>query len=177
MTNKFVYVKDNMLSKKDCDNIIKTCDKSLLKSKDYQGYEYYDIKIMNLWKFLVDKSNLIIKDYLSKFPELDLINDTFALSNVRFKKFNKGKSFGDWHSEHCMDYPNRLLNIMYYLSDHNCGTEFYDGEVVKSKTGRAIVFPSYFTHTHKGQVCPDGKTRYILTGYFEFYKYGNRGKK
>ena len=175
--NKFVYVKDNMLSKKDCDNIIKTCDKSLLKSKDYQGYEYYDIKIMNLWKFLVDKSNLIIKDYLNKFPELDLINDTFALSNVRFKKFNKGKSFGDWHSEHCMDYPNRLLNIMYYLSDHNCGTEFYDGEVVKSKTGRAIVFPSYFTHTHKGQVCPDGKTRYILTGYFEFYKYGNRGKK
>ena len=175
--NKFVYVKDNMLSKKDCDNIIKTCDKSLSKSKDYQCYEYYDIKIMNLWKFLVDKSNLIIKDYLSKFPELDLINDTFALSNVRFKKFNKGKSFGDWHSEHCMDYPNRLLNIMYYLSDHNCGTEFYDGEVVKSKTGRAIVFPSYFTHTHKGQVCPDGKTRYILTGYFEFYKYGNRGKK
>ena len=175
--NKFVYVKDNMLSKKDCDNIIKTCDKSLLKSKDYQGYEYYDIKIMNLWKFLVDKSNLIIKDYLNKFPELDLINDTFALSNVRFKKFNKGKSFGDWHSEHCMDYPNRLLNIMYYLSDHNCGTEFYDGEIVKSKTGRAIVFPSYFTHTHKGQVCPDGKTRYILTGYFEFYKYGNRGKK
>ena len=128
--NKFVYVKDNMLSKKDCDNIIKTCDKSLSKSKDYQGYEYYDIKIMNLWKFLVDKSNLIIKDYLSKFPELDLINDTFALSNVRFKKFNKGKSFGDWHSEHCMDYPNRLLNIMYYLSDHNCGTEFYDGEIV-----------------------------------------------
>ena len=174
MTNKFVYVKDNVLSKKDCDNIIKTCDKSLLKSKDYQGYEYYDIKIMNLWKFLVDKSNLVIKDYLNKFPELDLINDTFALSNVRFKKFNKGKSFGDWHSEHCIDYPKRLLNIMYYLSDHNCGTEFYDGEVIKSKTGRAIVFPSYVTHTHRGQVCPDGKTRYILTGYFEFYKYGNK---
>ena len=111
--NKFVYVKDNMLSKKDCDNIIKTCDKSLSKSKDYQGYEYYDIKIMNLWKFLVDKSNLLIKDYLKIYPELDLVNNIFALSNVRFKKFNKGKSFGDWHSEHCFDYPNRILNIMY----------------------------------------------------------------
>ena len=42
--NKFVYVKDNMLSKKDCDNIIKTCDKNLSPSLDYQGYEYYDIK-------------------------------------------------------------------------------------------------------------------------------------
>ena len=31
------------------------------------------------------------------------------------------------------------------MSDHNCGTEFYDGEVVKSKTGRAIVFPSSIT--------------------------------
>jgi hypothetical protein len=174
MTNKFVYVKDNVLSKKDCDNIIKTCDKNLSKSKDYQGYEYYDIKIMNLWKFLVDKSNLLIKDYLKIYPELDLVNNIFALSNVRFKKFNKDKSFGDWHSEHCFDYPNRILNIMYYLTDHDCGTKFYDGEVVLSKKGRAIIFPSYFTHTHKGQVCPEGKVRYILTGYFEFFKRGNK---
>lgn len=174
MTNKFVYVKDNVLSKKDCDNIIKVCNKNLLSSKDYQGYEYYDIKIMNLWKFLVDKSNLLIKDYLKIYPELDLVNNIFALSNVRFKKFNKGKSFGDWHSEHCFDYPNRILNIMYYLTDHDCGTKFYDGEVVLSKKGRAIIFPSYFTHTHKGQVCPEGKVRYILTGYFEFFKRGNK---
>ena len=42
--SKFVLVKDNMLSKKDCNNIIETCNKNLLSSKDYQGYEYYDIK-------------------------------------------------------------------------------------------------------------------------------------
>ena len=168
--NKFVYVKDNILSKKDCDNIIKTCDKNLSPSLDYQGYEYYDIKKMKLWKFLVDKTILVINDYLKQHPELNLTTDPFALSNIRFKKFNKGKSFGSWHSEHCIDYPHRILNIMYYLSDHNCGTKFYDGEVVLSEKGRAVVFPSYFTHTHKGQVCPDGKTRYILTGYIEFTK-------
>ena len=32
MTNKFVYVKDNVLSKKDCDNIIKVCNKNLLST-------------------------------------------------------------------------------------------------------------------------------------------------
>ena len=168
--DKFVLVKDNILSKKDCDNIIKTCDKNLSPSLDYQGYEYYDIKKMKLWKFLVDKTILVINDYLKQHPEINLTTDPFALTNIRFKKFNKGKSFGDWHSEHCIDYSKRILNIMYYLSDHNCGTEFYDGEVVLSKKGRAIVFPSYFTHTHIGQVCPDGKTRYILTGYIEFTK-------
>tara|TARA_R100001377_G_scaffold4621_2_gene2627 strand:+ start:469 stop:975 length:507 start_codon:yes stop_codon:yes gene_type:complete len=167
--NKFVYVKDNVLSEKDCDNIIKICDKDLLSADDL-GYEYYDIKKIDLWKFLVDKSNLIIKDYLKIYPELNLVSNPFALSNVRFKKFNKGKSFGSWHSEHCIDYPHKILNVMYYLSNHNCGTKFYDGEVVLSKKGRAIVFPSYFTHTHKGEICPDNKTRYILTGYFEFIK-------
>ena len=168
--NKFVLVKDNILSKKDCDNIIKTCDKNLSPSLDYQGYEYYDIKKMKLWKFLVNKTILVINDYLKEHPELNLTTDPFALTNIRFKKFSKGKSFNNWHSEHCIDYPHRILNIMYYLSDHNCGTKFYNGEVVLSEKGRAIVFPSYFTHTHKGQVCPDGKTRYILTGYIEFTK-------
>ena len=167
--NKFVYVKDNVLSEEDCNNIIKVCDKNLLPADDL-GYQYYDIKKINLWKFLVNKSNLIIKDYLKLYPELDLVSNPFALSNVRFKKFNKGKSFGSWHSEHCIDYPYKILNIMYYLSDHNCGTQFYDGEVVLSKKGRVAIFPSYFTHTHKGEVCPDDKTRYILTGYFEFIK-------
>ena len=139
-------------------------------SLDYQGYEYYDIKKMKLWKFLVNKTILVINDYLKEHPELNLTTDPFALTNIRFKKFSKGKSFNNWHSEHCIDYPHRILNIMYYLSDHNCGTKFYNGEVVLSEKGRAIVFPSYFTHTHKGQVCPDGKTRYILTGYIEFTK-------
>ena len=91
--NKFVYVKDNVLSEEDCNNIIKTCDKDLLSANDL-GYQYYDIKKINLWKFLVNKSNLIIKDYLKLYPELDLVSNPFALSNVRFKKFNKGKSFG-----------------------------------------------------------------------------------
>ena len=172
--DKFVSVKDNILSKKDCDNIIKTCDKNLSPSLDYQGYEYYDIKKMKLWKFLVNKTILVINDYLKEHPELNLTTDPFALTNIRFKKFSKGKSFNNWHSEHCFDYPNRILNIMYYLTDHDCGTKFYDGEVVLSKKGRAIIFPSYFTHTHKGQVCPEGKVRYILTGYFEFFKRGNK---
>ena len=73
--NKFVLVKDNILSKKDCDNIIKTCDKNLSPSLDYQGYEYYDIKKMKLWKFLVDKTILVINDYLKQ--------TTFNIDNVK----------------------------------------------------------------------------------------------
>ena len=111
------------------------------------------------------------------YPSLEMTAERWGMKSYFFKHFPPGHSFSNWHCEHDLRYPNRILCCQVYLSDHNCGTEFYDGEIVKSKTGRAIDFPSYFTHTHKGQVCPDGKTRYILTGYFEFYKYGNRGKK
>src|SRR5210317_1519810 len=168
--NKFVFYKDDVLSSKKCDIIIKDSNKSLNSSKEYQGYNYYDIDKHNLdlMKEIVLTSNKVIKEYIKIYPELNLTNNHFALTGCRFKKFEKNKSFNVWHSEHCKDYPTRVLNIMYYLSDHNCGTEFYEGSVVMSKKGRVIVFPSYFTHTHRGQVCPDKKTRYILTGYFNF---------
>jgi len=170
--DKFIFYKDNVLSDNECDDIIKISNKSLtsLKNHHYREYEYCDIENtdLSLMKKIVLLSNNIIKDYIKKYPELNLTGDQFALTSCRFKKFKKDKSFKNWHSEHCKEFPTRILNIMYYLSDHNCGTEFYNGSVIKSVKGRSIIFPSYFTHTHRGQVCPDKKTRYILTGYFNF---------
>jgi len=59
---------------------------------------------------------------------------------------------------------------MIYLTEHNCGTEFFNGDYIKSEIGRLVIFPSYFTHTHRGQKCPNNKTRYIITGYVNFIK-------
>lgn len=169
--NKFVFYKDDILSSEDCNKLIKQLDNNLISnSESYRGYSYCNIEETNLdiMKSIVLTSNEVIKDYIKTYPEINHTGDQFALTNCRFKKFKKDKSFKKWHSEHCKQFSTRILNIMYYLSDHNCGTEFFDGTVIKSKKGRVIVFPSYFTHTHRGQVCPDKKTRYILTGYFNF---------
>ena len=91
-----------------------------------------------------------------------------ALTNMRFKHFKPGKLFEKFHSEHSYEHATRLLNIQIYLSDHNCGTKFYNNKIIKSEEGKIVVFPSYFTHTHKGQKCPDKKNRYIITGYINF---------
>ena len=63
---------------------------------------------------------------------------------------------------------SRVLAFQLYLSDHNCGTQFMNGEYVESDIGKAVLFPAYFTHTHRGQACPQKKTRYLITGYFNF---------
>lgn len=43
-------------------------------------------------------------------------------------------------------------------------------KVIKSEIGKVVLFPAFYTHTHRGQVCPENKNRYIITGYFSFYK-------
>ena len=60
------------------------------------------------------------------------------------------------------------INFMIYLSTHECGTKFFDGNYIKSKKGRLAIFPSYFTHTHRGMPCPEKKDRYMFGGYFNF---------
>ena len=82
--------------------------------------------------------------------------------------FEKNKGFINWHSEHSFSYPFRVLSLQIYLSNHNCGTEFFRDIIINSNCGRGILFPSYFTHTHRGIVCPDKKDRYIITGYLTF---------
>jgi len=83
-------------------------------------------------------------------------------------KFKPGDYFNKWHSEHCGDYATRVMVFQLYLSDHNCGTEFFSGETIESEAGKAVLFPPYFTHTHRGQPCPQNKIRYLITGYYNF---------
>ena len=92
---------------------------------------------------------------------------------MRLKKFEPKKFFSQWHSEHCISNPHRILNVQIYLTEHNCGTEFFNGNIIKSEIGKLTFFPAYFTHTHRGQVCPENKVRYIITGYISFTKKGN----
>ena len=148
MFNKnFNLTVDEFLTPEECNSIIEKYNTMLTSGEDaHLNYEKCDIE---------NDENLIA--ILNK--RLPIVTD---------KKYNPGKSYDRWHSEHSLRNPHRILNIIVYLSDHNCGTKFYNGETIFSKTGRLTIFPSYFTHTHKGEVCPENKPRYILAGYYNF---------
>jgi len=165
----FIYIEDNFFDKKICQNIIEKYKNKTLKGLTYTGYDYFflkndDILLEEIYKKLQNS----MKDYLNLYPEANLTKDRYILQEVRFKHFKPGNSFSEWHSETGYNAPNRVLNMMIYLSEHNCGTEFFDSSTIKSEIGRLTIFPSYFTHTHRGQVCPENKDRYILGGYFNF---------
>ena len=181
LNSNFIYTENNFFSEKECKNVINKFDNNLEECAGHTGYVYKDLFFDN---FILDleflksfNSKLVnsLNKYKKLYPEINNTASSWGLSDLRFKKFNKGKSFSNFHSEHNISYPNRILGIQLYLSNHNCGTEFYrDNLVIMSEVGKLAIFPAYFTHTHKGQVCPDNNERFIITGYISFTKKGEQ---
>ena len=163
LSNYFIFIKDKFLSPKECDFLINEYKNKTTNNSNYTGYKVYFLK-NNEFQF-IKKVNDMTLEYVSKHPQLQMQGADFQLTEMRFKYFKPGNFFKNFHAEHCFKYPYRILNFMIYLSDHKEGTEFYSGETIKSKKGRAVIFPAFWTHLHKGQKC--NKDRFIVGGYYQ----------
>ena len=175
LNNNFNLTVNDFLTQEECDSIIKQYDSQCTPGEDsHLNYDKFDIINDDNLAIILNKRLPTITDmYKQMYPEINYTGSFWRLTNLRFKKYNPGKSYDRWHSEHSIRNPHRILNVIIYLSDHYCGTEFYDDETIFSRAGRITIFPSYFTHTHRGQKCPENKTRYILSGYFNFVDINN----
>lgn len=91
--------------------------------------------------------------------------------NIKLQKTAPGEGYHTWHYE-AASRPvyNRLLFFILYLNTIEEGgeTEFlYYKKRIKAKTGKLIVAPCSFTHTHRGNP-PLEEDKYILTGWVEY---------
>jgi len=167
----YTLIEDNLLSKNQCQSIInyyRNLTKKVPDNFSYVGYNFSDINHQSkYYRDLIRASITLYNKYVSLYPEIQF-SSKHLLNHFVFKHFESGKNFNNWHIEHSSQYPNRVLNITFYLSDHNVGTEFYDGTVIKSVAGRGVLTPCGFTHTHRGQKCDLNLNRYIVTGYFNY---------
>ena len=175
LNNNFNLTVNDFLTQEECDSIINQYDSVSTPGEDkHLNYDKFDITSDdNLFGILNKRLPTITDMYKQMYPEIDYTGSFWQLTNLRFKKYSPGKSYDRWHSEHSIRNPHRILNVIIYLSDHYCGTEFYNDETIFSKKGRITIFPSYFTHTHRGQKCPENKPRYILAGYYNFVDINN----
>ena len=169
MNENFILTIDDVFSKQECKILINSYLEHVIFYKN-TNFSYCEIDIIS-FPFLF-KINNTINLYIKKYPEINMTASCWNLTHLRFKFFKKGESFVNWHSEHNMSSPYRVLALQIYLTEHNCGTQFYyNKKTILSKIGRVCLFPAYFTHTHKGQ--PDfNKDRMIITGYYSFTKKG-----
>ena len=187
-SNNFIYGK--FIDKKICDNIINYFEKNKKEQDEVVLYSKDEGLVEN--PILKKSIEILIpcQRFFEIFPEyglellkiLRLYQKKYIFSNigqhnynikgnVKIQKYNPNEGFYNWHFENdgLGENGKRHLVFMTYLNDvDDGGTEFlYQKKLIKAKKGYTIIWPSQWTHTHKGQISKT-KEKYIVTGWY-FY--------
>ena len=144
--------------------------------------ESHDLCSVDIDKLLVNRYQSALQPILEKY----LSEYTFAANVDRFaitehwniQHYPPGGGFKQWHCEmNGMAVPDafRHLVFMTYLNtveDSNQtgegGTEFfYQDFKINAVRGRTVIWPAYWTHTHKGIISPT-QEKTIVTGWYSY---------
>jgi hypothetical protein len=100
-----------------------------------------------------------------------LLVDPLGCTGYKVQKYPRGQGHFTWHVDTFGQMAqSRLLALVLYLNDVEVGgeTEFHHQErLVTPRTGRGILFPTSWTHMHRGRV-PESGDKYVVSTFFEF---------
>lgn len=192
----FIAVYENAFTKKECENTIKLfelydkCNYTYSRKDEYLNMK--DDVSINInpsieldWNLQFIESfhdrfyNYLYPIYNRQFPILQKLKKHQS-KYIKIQKTCPTQGYHVWHCEHngSFECDKRILSWILYLNDVNEGgeTEFlYQSLRIKPEEGTFILFPAYFTHTHRGNP-PLNECKYIATGWIEFlYTEENQG--
>ena len=183
---KSTFIGASFINKKLCDNLKSVFKKlpSNLKKTGTIGLDQTDKKIKDSIDInFTGKENIpVLMDYLKelqkcillyqkKFEEVYMLGK-FGLSDEGYniQNYKAGGGFKTWHNErNNLKQCQRVLIFMTYLNDVEDGGTFfkYQNLKVPAKKGLTLIWPSDWTHTHKGEISKT-KEKFIVTGAFSF---------
>ena len=113
-----------------------------------------------------------LSNYIKRY---NFINKNYFFSlndNYNIQHYKKNGGFKEWHFERAnreILSMRRVLVFMTYLNDvEDGGTEFYyQGIKTKAEKGLTLLWPTDFTHTHRG-IISQTKEKYIVTGWYSY---------
>ena len=109
--------------------------------------------------------------YLETHPLLKKVGAFKVAESPLIQHYRPGGGYKREHFERTgLATCTRMLVWMTYLNDvtDGGGTHFvYQDLTVEARTGRTLIWPTDFTHTHVG-VVSESQHKYIITGWFNF---------
>ena len=116
--------------------------------------------------------NKVLPLYIEKYGVLENDLPILTLDNFIIQKTLPGEGYHIWHYESSPEevHLKRLGVWTLYLNDVEEGgeTEFlYIHKRIPPKQGRICIFPSAYTHTHRGNP-PLSGGKYIITGWINY---------
>jgi hypothetical protein len=187
----FIGIYENALDTNTCNNIIQYFE-SLRQYNLVIGHEHYTTKAHTrkdesvFWchpdvitlpqgsPMLTKFSEAFWKCYEDYCKEYELLKSaaSHGFYMVRIQRTDPGGGFHNWHFENTgNETANRLVTFSLYLNDVDEGgeTEFlYLHKRIKPKTGTMLIWPSTYTHAHRGNP-PLTNTKYIITGWLTYF--------
>lgn len=110
--------------------------------------------------------------YKIKYPCSEKVAK-YEIESINIQKYNPGGGYKTWHTERSGGLAPggyRHLVFMTYLNDVNDQgeTEFLHQKLkVKARKGLTLIWPTDWTHTHRGVPSPT-EVKYIATGWYTF---------
>jgi hypothetical protein len=129
---------------------------------NWRGQDVQDM----LWKGL----QIAFDQYESEYDIL--CHEKLCAQQLKMQRTSPGEGYHVWHYEDGGGGGgDRCLVYSIYLNDiDDAGeTEFlYLKKRVKPEENKIIIWPSGFTHTHRGNVVHGNQSKYIITGWFYY---------
>ena len=161
--NAHLHLEGKVLKQTSSDIVI---DEKVKKSLDMTLSSNFLVYPTNLYFVELQK---VLMNYIQRYEYANLVS-TFQVCDYNIQYYKKNEGYKKYHCERLgLDGGNRHLVFMTYLNDvPDGGTEFlYQNLTVSAKKGLTLIWPSDWTHTHRGQISKNFE-KYIITGWFKF---------
>jgi hypothetical protein len=123
-----------------------------------------------LKKYWSESFQKLIFLYEKKYKFVSDLHKYNLVENPNIQYYKPGGGFKVWHCERTgpLTCTRQLVFMTYLNTVDNAGTEFYYQKLkIPCKKGLTLIWPSDFTHTHKG-IINEKKEKYILTGWLNY---------
>ena len=146
------------------------------KSEDriyHRNYKYVEDENMLIFDEVYQNVMHIVKPHLKKYAELVKYNHNVHMDNsCKMQKSVPRQGYHGWHHERSSDASESAMSVrefvwILYLNDIEEGgeTEFLlQSRRVTPQKGKICIWPSAFTHIHRGNPPLKGE-KYILTSW------------
>ncbi len=170
MCNNIISIFENS-NKKKAGMTISGTDLDTKKTTDLHSMYIQDNNEWVMIENIVRKElNIKIERYFYEINEPTFICDPppfIVDKGFQIQKYNSNDGFYRFHDDFTVENDKfRFLTYLWYLNDVTEGgeTEFYDGTKIIPETGKLLLFPSTWTHVHRGNM-PVSNDKYIMTGW------------
>ena len=113
-----------------------------------------------------------MNQYVEKYPDCNQAKEWGITEPVLIQYYKPGGGYKKYHCERSSSNNNRHLVFMTYLNNVTEGgeTEFkLQNLKIKAEKGKTVIWPSDWTHTHRG-IVSNTQEKYIITGWYSFIK-------